>query len=37
MRKLWAFGDSNTELYNIENDWVSKYLKWKGVFPKSIY
>lgn len=34
MRKLWAFGDSNTELYNIENDWVSKYLKWKGYSPK---
>jgi hypothetical protein len=34
MRKLWAFGDSNTEVYNIENVWANDYLKWKGYSPK---
>jgi hypothetical protein len=34
MKKIWYFGDSNTETYNPTYPWASKYIEWKGYTPK---
>jgi hypothetical protein len=34
MKKIWYFGDSNTETYNPNYPWVNKYIEWKGYTPK---
>jgi hypothetical protein len=34
MKKIWYFGDSNTETYNLNHLWASKYIEWKGYTPK---
>jgi hypothetical protein len=34
MKKIWYFGDSNTESYNPQYTWASKYIDWKGYTPK---
>lgn len=34
MKKIWYFGDSNTETYNPNYLWASKYIEWKGYTPK---
>ena len=31
---LWCFGDSNTEGYNLEYQWVKDYTEYKGYIPK---
>jgi len=33
--KLWTFGDSFSESFNISGDWKYKYLDWKGYIPKT--
>jgi hypothetical protein len=30
MKTIWYFGDSNTEDYNLEFNWVRNYIDWKG-------
>lgn len=32
--KIWYFGDSNTETYNLIHPWVVQYVEWKGYIPK---
>jgi len=34
MRKIWYFGDSNTEIFNPKYMWVKEYIDWKGYIPK---
>jgi len=34
MKKIWYFGDSNTEDYNPNYLWANKYIEWKGYVPK---
>jgi hypothetical protein len=34
MKKLWVFGDSNSEGYNEQYHWVTPYLEHKGYKPK---
>lgn len=34
MKKLWVFGDSNSEGYNEQYHWVPPYLEHKGYKPK---
>ena len=34
MKKIWYFGDSNTETYNPNYLWASRYIEWKGYTPK---
>jgi hypothetical protein len=34
MKRIWYFGDSNTEIYNLNYPWASKYIEWKGYTPK---
>jgi hypothetical protein len=34
MKKIWYFGDSNTEDYNSNYSWANKYMEWKGYKPK---
>jgi hypothetical protein len=34
MKKIWYFGDSNTEDYNPKYQWANKYIEWKGYKPK---
>lgn len=34
MKKIWYFGDSNTEDYNPNYPYASKYIEWKGYKPK---
>lgn len=37
MKKLWVYGDSNSEVYDsfdAYNMWSNEYLKWKGYIPK---
>jgi hypothetical protein len=34
MKKIWYFGDSNTEDYNSNYLWANKYMEWKGYKPK---
>lgn len=34
MKRIWYFGDSNTETYNLNYPWASKYIEWKGYTPK---
>jgi hypothetical protein len=34
MKRIWYFGDSNTEVYNPSYLWASKYIEWKGYTPK---
>ena len=31
---IWCFGDSNTEGYNLDFDWVQEYTEFKGYTPK---
>lgn len=31
---IWSFGDSNTEGYNLEYQWVKDYSEYKGYIPK---
>ena len=31
---IWSFGDSNTEGYNLEYQWVKDYTEYKGYIPK---
>jgi len=37
MKKLWVYGDSNSEMYDsfdAYNMWSNEYIKWKGYVPK---
>jgi hypothetical protein len=34
MKKIWYFGDSNTEGYNLNHPWAIDYINWKGYTPK---
>ena len=34
MKKIWYFGDSNTETYNLNYPYCAQYIEWKGYTPK---
>jgi hypothetical protein len=34
MKRIWYFGDSNTEDYNTNYPWAKQYLEWKGYKPE---